>query len=208
MILVLVRRPVPLLVVLLAVACRGERGGDAVARAVADGVRAQLGVDVESIVCTRDRCDVTMDGGVTLHVTVTGERDVTWESDEVIRTAPIAARVQVELDELGILTEVDCGPALVAVAPGAATRVSCSFGGGGQAWVDVAPDGGVELEVAIGADSVRARTEPFDEGRLDQQSRALDSDEAEGVLGEGDDDGGVDAGVDAGSTDAGPTDAP
>ncbi len=192
-----------------AVACRGDRGGDRVARAVADGVRAQLGVEVERIVCTRDRCDITLVGGVALTVTVTGDREVTWESDEVIRTAPVAARVGAELEDLGVVAAVDCGPALVAAAADAPTRVTCRLGDGGEAWVDVGLDGGVAVELALGAEAVRARTEVVDEAQLEQRSRMLDSDDAEGSDGDGDDhgDGDIDGGDASGPVDAGVGDA-
>ncbi|HUQ05647.1 MAG TPA: hypothetical protein VM261_24255 [Kofleriaceae bacterium] len=163
----------------VAYGCGGDRGGDPVARAVADGLRRQLGVKVESVRCTRDRCDVVLAGGVTMAVRVSGGRDVTWEADEQVRTEVIAAYVRTELVQLGIDAPVDCGPALVATTPGVA-RVTCRFGEG-TAWVDLLPDGGLALEVAVGAEAVRARTEEVDVDELERRSRALDTDEAEGA---------------------------
>lgn len=177
------------LVVAQSAACRGEQGGDPVARAVADGLRKQLGVKVESVRCTRDRCDVVLAGNVTMTVRVNGERDVTWEADEQVRTAAISAYVRTELMQIGIDSAVDCGPALVAAAP-EVSRITCRFDDG-TAWVDLLPDGGIALEVAVGAEAVRARTEAVDVDQLERQSLALDTDEAEGVAS---DDGG-DAGV-------------
>lgn len=167
-------------------ACGGDRGGDPVARAVADGLRRQLGVQVERVRCTRERCDVVLAGGVTMAVRVTGERDVTWEADEQVRTEVIAAYVRTELVQLGIDAPVDCGPALVAITPDAA-RVTCRFGDG-TAWVDLLPDGGLSLEVAVGAEAVRARTEEGDVDELERRSRALDTDEAEGAAAGSDND--------------------
>lgn len=166
--------------------CGGDRGGDPVARAVADGLREQLGVKVERVRCTRERCDVVLAGGVTMAVRLTGERDVTWEADEQVRTEVIAAYVRTELVQLGIDAPVDCGPALVATTPGVA-RVTCRFGDG-TAWVDLLPDGGLALEVAVDDEAVRARTEEVDIDELERRSRALDSDEAEGAAAGSDND--------------------
>jgi hypothetical protein len=165
---------------LIAVACRGDRGGgDPVARAVADGLKKQLGVQVKSVRCTRERCDVVLAGGETMAVRVHGDRDVTWEADEQVRTAAIAAYVRTELTQLGIDAPVDCGPALVAATPDV-MRVTCHFGAS-EAWVDLLPDGGLSLEVVVGAEALRARTEAVDVDELEERSRALDTDEAEGT---------------------------
>lgn len=179
-------------VAVLAVGCRGE-GRDRVAVAVAAGVRTQLGVKVEGVRCAAERCEVTLAGGAALTVRVSGERDVAWETGELIRTAPIAALVRVELAELGVEGALDCGPALMAARPGEVTRVTCRFGtGGGAVWVDVAPDGGLALEVALDDHTVRTRTEEVDPEGLDGLSRSFDTDQAEGA---DDDDDAADAGV-------------
>lgn len=159
------------------VACRDDRG-DPVARAVADGLRRQLGVEVKSVRCTRERCDVVLAGGITMAVRVSGEREVTWEADEHVRTAAIAAYVRSELVQLGIDAPVDCGPALVAATPDLA-RITCRWDGG-EAWVELRPDGGLAIEVAVGAETVRARTEDVDVDELEARSRALDTAEAAG----------------------------
>ncbi len=177
-------RGVVLATLVAAAACRGDRGGgDPVARAVAAGLRAQLGVDVTSVRCTHARCDVVLAGGITMAVRVTGDRDVSWEADEHIRTAVIAAYVRTELVQLGIDAPVDCGPALVAATP-EVSRITCRFDDG-MAWVDLLPDGGLGLEVVVGADAVRARTEEFDVDDLEARSRALDSAQAVGDSDEG-----------------------
>lgn len=175
--------------------CRGDRGGDPVARSVTDGVKKQLGVQVKSVRCTRDRCEVELEGGATMAVHLHGERDVIWEADEQVRTAVIAAYVKTELVQLGIDAPVDCGSALVPTT-GDVVRITCHFGAS-EAWVDLLPDGGLSLEVVIGAEALRARTEAVDVDQLERQSRALDTDEAQGVA---EDD--ADAGVDAGALDA------
>jgi hypothetical protein len=185
-----------LLLPLIGVACRGDHGGgDPVARAVADGLKKQLGVQVKSVRCTRERCDVVLAGGQTMAVRVHGDRDVTWEADEQVRTAAIAAYVRTELTQLGIDAPVDCGPALVAATPDV-MRVTCHFGAS-EAWVDLLPDGGLSLEVVVGAEALRARTEAVDIDELEKQSRALDTDEAEGT-----EDESADAGADGGTSDA------
>lgn len=177
--------------------CRGEAKGDPVAAAVAAGVRAQLGVAPRKVTCTHDRCDVDLGGGLVIEARVKGDREVSWESEEVLRTAPIATYVRAELAALGVDATVDCGPPLVLAT--AATHLTCTLGHG-AAWVDVMSDGGLSLELALDDETVAARTEPADPEGLDELSRALDSDEAEGVAG-ADPDNDPDAGADAGPGD-------
>lgn len=175
--------------------CGGERQ-DPVAAAVARGVRDQLGLAVERVRCEPTRCAVTVVGGATLAVTVSaaagGGREVRWESEEVVVTAAVARWLGAELAELGLDVAVDCGPPLVAAAPGTSTRVTCALGGGGAAWVDVAADGGLAVELALDARIARARTEDVDVAGLDELSRALDTAEARADgEGEADDDEGA-----------------
>lgn len=171
----------------LAAGCRGE-SRDPVAAAVAAGVREQLGVAARRVTCTRDRCEIELAGGLTIAAHVTGDREVVWESDEVVRTAPITAYVRAELEALGIDAPVDCGPSLIVAAT--ATRITCTIGpkrsvmepgtAAGSAWVDVLADGGLALELALDEEAVRARTDVADPDGLDELSRALDTDEAQG----------------------------
>lgn len=192
---------------LLAGGCRGE-SRDPVAAAVAAGVREQLGVAAQRVSCTRDRCEIELAGGLTIAARVTGDREVVWESDEVVRTAPITAYVRAELEALGVDAPVDCGPSLILAAT--ATRITCTIGptrsimdrdgasdlgtgrardrddapapgtAAGSAWVDVLADGGLALELALDEEAVRARTDAVDPLGLDELSRALDTDEAQG----------------------------
>jgi hypothetical protein len=197
---------------LVTVGCRRGDRGDPVARAVAAGVHAQLGVAVKRVRCTAARCDVTLAGGATLAITVSGEGALSWESEELVRTAPIASAVGAELMALGVDAAVDCGPPLIAAVADAPTRITCQLAGGGAAWVDVAADGGLAIELALDEVAVQARTEPPDPEGLDELSRALDSDQSEGS--QEDDDGAADAGAGGSSVtaavavDAGAADAP
>lgn len=195
---IVVAGAVAVTVALAALGCRREPA-DPVAAAVAAGVREQLGVAVAQVRCGHDRCEVRLADGPTLAVRVTGDGAVTWESDEVIRTAPLAAYVRDELAGLGITATVDCGPALLVAT--AAPRITCTFAGGaahGAAWLDLAPDGGLALELALDDEAVRASTEVTDPAGLDELSRALDTDDAEGAAASAEDDDGpgdTDAGV-------------
>ena len=135
---------------------------------------------------------------------MSGGREVTWETEEVVLTAPLAAHVAGQLAELGLAAQVDCGaPLQVAPVDG---RLTCRIDGGGAAWVRLGADGTIDVEVALTPAVVAERTALPDEDALERRSRALDSDEAEGADKDGAGDGdereaaqpGIgDAGVDA-----------
>ncbi|HVK77403.1 MAG TPA: hypothetical protein VM734_29050 [Kofleriaceae bacterium] len=173
------------------IACRGGSRRDPVAEAVKAGLEAQLDVKVEQVRCERAGCEATLAGGATLKVKVDGDRELAWETDEVVMTGALAARIRAELGALGVDTTVDCGAPRVTV-PGEPVR--CELGSGGAVWAAIRDDGEVELEVALTPAIVQARTEDVDVQGLDDLSRALDTDEAQGA---GPEDPEADAGVGA-----------
>ncbi len=148
------------------IGCRSERP-DRLAAAVKDGLARELGVVPSRVVCGPGRCDAEV-GGLMLAVTVTGDRELSWEAEEVIATAPLVAHVAAHLDDLGIVARVDCGPALVRAVADA--RLTCSIEGGGQAWVRIAADGAVDVEVALTAAEVAERSGPSSEIDLERAS--------------------------------------
>jgi hypothetical protein len=92
-----------------------------------------------------------------------------------VDTTPIAAYVQGVLDDLGVAQHASCLPHVQQVAPGA--RVGCTLSGGGAAFVDVAGDGSLALELALDPAAAAVRAEPATEDRvrdLVQRSRGLD----------------------------------
>lgn len=104
---------------------------------------------------------------------------------QVVQTAPIAARITGELADLGVAQTVDCGPLVVRVAAG--ERLTCKLSGGGAAFVTIAKDGTVSLELAIDPAVAGVRSEqPRD---LTKTSRALErlpgEEDEEEVMGSG-----------------------
>jgi hypothetical protein len=160
------------------IACGGGRREASIEEVVSEGIRIQLGVKPTRVRCERARCDVELPGGIEIEATLEGDRDVIWESDVVVKTGVVAAYVRASLLELGVDAQVECGPPLLLATP--ATRVTCTVTPGGTAWVDVLADGGIGMEVALDDETVRERTEDVDLQGLDELSRALDTDEAQG----------------------------
>ncbi len=165
------------LALLLALAGCGSGAQDPVVVAVSAGIAAQLGLVPARVACAPERCDVDV-GGTRLAVAVQGRREVTWEAEEVVLTAPLAAHLAGHLAELGLAVGVECGPA-VQVLP-VDGRLTCRLDGGGAAWVRLGADGAIAVEVALTPEVVAERTAAPGEAGLEQRSRALDSDEAEG----------------------------
>ena len=75
----------------------------------------------------------------------------------VVQTGPIAARIAGELADLGVAQTVDCGGAVVRVAPG--ERLVCKLSGGGAAFASIGKDGSVGLELAIDPAAAAVRSE-------------------------------------------------
>lgn len=185
---------------ILLIACGGGRRDASMEAVIGEGIRIQLGVKPTRVRCERARCDVVLPGGIAIAATLTGGNDVVWESDVVVKTAVLAQHVRTELAALGVDAQVDCGPPLVPALP--ATRVTCTLHGDtregraeevGTVWLDVMTDGGMAMEVALDEETVRERTTDVDPQGLDELSRALDTDDAEGVGNE--ESGEADAGV-------------
>lgn len=108
----------------------------------------------------------------------------------VVMTQPIEDHVRGVLDDLGATQAVACGPRVRHLAPN--ERVVCELARGGKAFVTIAADGALALELALDPAAAKARTE--DIMGLDRVSRALaHTDESD------DDEGGAttDAGVES-----------
>jgi hypothetical protein len=174
-------------------------------RQIAEDLGRQLGVPIERVRCRPGAypktCTAEVAGPDGLELTVTDDADgLAWTLDGfVISTRPLAVEIAVQLDELGVEAEVDCGPTLRVTHVG--DRVPCTLHGDleGAAWARIVDDEArFELELALGAEAVAARTTASDDAELERRSRALDvGDDDE--LDEDDDDapGGNDAAPDA-----------
>lgn len=180
---------------LVAAACgHGDRTADQIRAALA----RELGEPVRTVRCHRDRCEAVTAAGLTVPITLTAGAPRTWTTAPLIDPRPVAAEVQAALASVGAAQAVDCGG--LRLADEGAARIECALGGGGAAFATVGVDGAVDVELALTAAVAAARRDPVDPATLEQASRALDTDEAEGSEDEADDaDAGVgdDGGVDA-----------
>jgi len=117
-------------------------------------------------------CRAALDG-VQLPVAVAGRA---WRLvGRFVETAPIAAYVQGVLADLGVTQHASCGPRVQTLMPGA--RVVCTLSSGGAAFVDVARDGSLALELALDRSAASARGEDTTADRerdLERRSRELD----------------------------------
>lgn len=161
-----------------ALAC-GRRAEQAPSRSapletgIARALTETLGVPVTT------RCVIVADvavcrawaGGVALPIAVENHRGAwTWEVEgRFVNTGPIVARIAGELADLGVHETVDCGAPVARIDD----RLACSLSGGGRAFVTVAPDGRVDLELAIDPAAAGVRSEqPAD---LTTMSRGLET---------------------------------
>lgn len=141
--------------------------------AIARELTQQLGVPVTTrcvIVAGVAECRAWA-GSVELPIVVENHRgEWTWQVEgRFANTAPIATQIAGELADLGVQQTVDCG-APVARIDG---RLACKLSGGGSAFVTVARDGRVELELAIDPAAAGVRSEePRD---LTKTSRDLEN---------------------------------
>jgi hypothetical protein len=109
-------------------------------------------------------------GTVQLPLVVENHRgEWTWEvKGRFVSTAPIVTQITGELADLGVAQTVDCGAPVAQIDD----RLACKLSGGGSAFVTVASDGRVSLEIAIDPAAAGVRSEqPRD---LTKTSRALD----------------------------------
>jgi len=149
------------------------------------------------------RCAAEVEASPAIEVQVVeGGDGLAWSIDGfVISTLPLAAEIALELDDLGVEAEVDCGPRYLTTEVGA--RVACTLvlagGERGAAWARILDDDATfALELALDPAAVAARTAEVDDAELERRSRALD-------IGTPDDDA---AGADAGAArDGGAADA-
>lgn len=97
----------------------------------------------------------------------------TWRIDgRVVATAPVVAYIDGVLGDLGVAQTARCGPAAVRLPPG--QRLPCKLSGGGVAFVDVAREGRVSLELALDPAVAAIRAEPVPDRELVRASRALE----------------------------------
>ena len=89
-----------------------------------------------------------------------------------IATAPIQSYVQGMLRDLGVAQQATCGPAVRWLSAG--ERIACTLSGGGEAFVDVALDGALAVELEIDPAAAAARTRTESDAELLKRSRALD----------------------------------
>ncbi len=178
---------------LIAMAACG-RGEDRVATAIRRDLARELGEPIREVRCRGAACEAETAAGLRIAVTLTGRAPVAWETVDLLDPRPIAAEVHAALASVGAEQGVDCGPLRLAGAAG--DHLECALAGGGAAFVEVATDGAIDVELAMTAAIADARRAPADPADLERQSRALDTDEAEGEEPDGDD-APPDAGVDA-----------
>jgi hypothetical protein len=166
-----------LFLALACVACGGGSGSP-LERDIAAGLAAQLGVPVEKVTCSGEpatACQARIgDQWLTVAVVPAQGGGVAWElTGVVIGLAPVERYLAKELAGLGHDVKVDCGAPVRAVTVG--ERVRCSLGALGAAWAIVVDgDGAVDVEIALGGEAVRARSEDVDPVGLDEISAALD----------------------------------
>jgi hypothetical protein len=159
--------------VLLAACGRGGDAGSgspALERSIAQGLTAQLGVEVAHVTCGGSRCTAALAGGGSLSIAV---HDRDWQLDGlVIATAPLEQYLALLCGDLGLNVKPACGARAIAVAPG--DRVECRLGDLGRAFATIRDGGDFTIELAIGGDAVTAREAQADEAALDRASLALD----------------------------------
>jgi hypothetical protein len=187
-------RPIvgPRAVLAIAVATACSRGAPRETRIEAElrrSVGAALALPVTRVACagSTQRCIATVEGvEVPLAIRDTGN-ELAWEiAGLVVSARVLETAMRAMLDELAVTAVIDCGPRVRVVAPGervgcrieAAIRAGSAVADTGRAWATFDAEGTAELEVALGAAAVSARTEDVATADLDALSRALDRDDA------------------------------
>jgi hypothetical protein len=161
--------------------CADSRSNDApppLETAIARALTARFGVPVTTrcaiIGGTPIACHASLADGTQLPIAIAGK---TWHlAGRVVETAPIAAYVQGVLADLGRSERATCGPAVQRVAPG--QRIACALSGGGAAFVEIASNGALAVELALDRAAAAARTSGEPERELLRRSRALDRGDA------------------------------
>ena len=178
--------------VALVIAAGCGSSGDPVARSIAATFERELGVAPRTVRCQRAACTIVLADGAAVAVTV--RADGGWDTEEILDPRPIAAAIEAALADLGAPQRADCGRLRVAPAP--PVTVTCRLDGGGVAWASLGPDDAIDLELAVTAAIAEARGTGPGDAALEARSRALDTDEAEGPIGEPASDDEPDAGLD------------
>lgn len=179
------RRPARLVAVVLVAACGGHGGGEtAVERKLRAAIAGVLGAPVTRVKCAAPASCVAIVDGIELPVSVTDDgAHLAWDiAGLVLRGPALEAKVAAMLGELGVTATIACGPRVQVVAPGArvactiarATRDGAAVADTGMAWATVHADGTADVELALGAEAVAARTADVATTDLDALSRALD----------------------------------
>jgi hypothetical protein len=189
-------------------ACGGGGGGGPAETPVEARLRAAIagavGAPVARVKCaTPIGCVATIEG-VEVKVAVreeagsgSGGGKLAWDIDGlVVRAATLEAEVAALLGELEVTAKVDCGARVQIVKrQSGGGRITCGItsaarGGApvaevGQALATIDADGAAEIELVLGAEAVKARTEEVGTAVLETMSRSLDTAEAQGEDGEG-----------------------
>ncbi|MEZ4404837.1 MAG: hypothetical protein R3B06_32915 [Kofleriaceae bacterium] len=172
-----------------AIAACGGGGRDPLPGSIRQTLGQELGVAITSVHCGGAACTATTADGLAIPITVTPGEPPTWAAAEVIDPRVLAAEAVEVAATVGLTGPADCGPLRLAAQVDA--PIECALPGGAAAFVTVAADGGLAVELAITAEIAAARRGPIDQAALDRASLALDTpdDQAD----DGDDD--LDAGV-------------
>jgi hypothetical protein len=141
---------------------------------IARELTAKLGVPVTTrcavVGGTPIACHAVLADGTPLPIAIAAG---SWQiPGHVIATAPIQSYVQGVLHDLGVAQQATCGPAVRRLAPG--ERIACSLSGGGEAFVEIARDGALAVELDLDPAAAAARTHGESDAELVRRSRALD----------------------------------
>jgi hypothetical protein len=199
-----------------AAACGGDArphaagARDKLIAAISDAIGARAGAAVATV-CPDllPACFTKLPDGSALvsRIVETGSAWRWHVGGTIIAAAAVEAYVRDALADLGVASEVHCGPALRVVHP--RERIECRLATGGAAWVGLGSDGRPSLELALGSAAATARGEvvaPDGEASLAAKSRAV-AHLADDGDGDGDGDGDDDAAADAAAIDDGLADA-
>lgn len=118
-------------------------------------------------------CFATLPDGKRLAIRVRDDgKHWTWKLDGLLVSAqPIEDYVRASLDDLGAVQNVFCGVRVRHLVAG--ERVACSLANGGEAFVTIAADGTMALEVELDPAAAEARARDPAPGDLERASKAL-----------------------------------
>jgi hypothetical protein len=173
----------------------GRAGGETPVEArLRLAVGAAVGLQVDRVTCAGPATCTAVVDGVALPISVRDAgAELAWEiAGLVVRGEALRVEVDRALNDLGLAARVDCGPRALVVPAGG--RVTCTIHaviragqvvyGEARALARIAPDGTAAIELVLGGTAIAARTTPVSVAALDERSRALDRDDAEGDDGE------------------------